>query len=303
MEKMLRGVSDILIDYGFSPDEHISWCWNIFLTITTCVNVFYLLAFVLRTSSKMIDSPGGFWNKIENSKKYLAAIYVIACGVRSIWPRMDGDRVCFHDHWISLVAIGRSLATVAELSYMAQLCLAVRGLTNSSTIPSVLLLANVISQSCCWYSVITQDQRGHVVEESIWMVSIAIVTNLSTKEVPLRKNKTSDASTFVKAIYISGPLYIIFMCSIDIPMYINRYIADEEKGVTYQSFYNGFIDTLHCKVISRANDYWIHEMPWMTLYFTFAVWSSLWLATSNIALVDKESNGNVDPKKNSKKLN
>lgn len=37
--------------------------------------------------------------------------------------------------------------------------------------------------------------------------------------------------------------------------------------------------------ISKSDKLWVEEMPWMTGYFTLAVWLSLWLAQANIPSV------------------
>ena len=112
-----------------------------------------------------------FWKFISKYHHILALIYVVACGIRSIWPRKDGARICFYDHWISIVFIGRTLATYAELAFCAQLCLALISMTGETDLANILFGSNIIAQSFCWYSVITCDQRDHIIEEIIWMLT------------------------------------------------------------------------------------------------------------------------------------
>ena len=50
----------------------------------------------------------------------LASIYVVGCGFRSILPRGDIRRIVLVDSWISSVMIGRTVATIAELTFVAQ---------------------------------------------------------------------------------------------------------------------------------------------------------------------------------------
>src|SRR5690348_3821737 len=50
----------------------------------------------------------------------LSAGYVLGCGFRSILPRADVQRIVLYDSWLSSVAVGRSVATVAELCFAAQ---------------------------------------------------------------------------------------------------------------------------------------------------------------------------------------
>ena len=44
------------------------------------------------------------------------AAYVFGCAFRSFLPRADVQRICLFDTWLSSAFIGRSVATVAEVS-------------------------------------------------------------------------------------------------------------------------------------------------------------------------------------------
>src|SRR5262249_7063837 len=50
----------------------------------------------------------------------LSAVFVLGCGFRSILPRADVQRMGLIDSWMSSVMVGRSVATIAELCFMAQ---------------------------------------------------------------------------------------------------------------------------------------------------------------------------------------
>ena len=56
----------------------------------------------------------------------LSAVYVLGCGFRSVLPMVDVPRICLHDTWISRIVVGRSIATVAELAFVAQWALLMR---------------------------------------------------------------------------------------------------------------------------------------------------------------------------------
>jgi hypothetical protein len=45
----------------------------------------------------------------------LCAAYVFGCAFRSVLPRADVQRICLFDTWLSSAAMGRSVATVAEV--------------------------------------------------------------------------------------------------------------------------------------------------------------------------------------------
>src|SRR6202789_3184669 len=50
----------------------------------------------------------------------LCTAYVFGCAFRSVLPRADVQRICLFDHWLSSVFVGRSVATVAEICFVAQ---------------------------------------------------------------------------------------------------------------------------------------------------------------------------------------
>ena len=278
-----------------AEDEYYSVLWNMLLSFASVVNGVLLIRYVLiphlwmskyLNFSKLPSVSHGcsrFWHSVYDYRYLLAAIYVFACGVRSWWPRHDSDRHCFVDYWMSYVFVGRSLATVAELAYCAQLCLIVISLTEDVTMATLLFLANICAQTCCWFTVLTQDQRGHSIEESIWTLSaVALCFKLLVNFNSNKYHLSSDAHSFLNSFAIAGPAYILFMCTIDIPMYVNRFHADTAANRQYLGLWEGVLDTLHCVTVSKKDSYWTAEMPWMSLYFTLAVWSSIWMASADI---------------------
>src|ERR1700760_2058459 len=50
----------------------------------------------------------------------LSAVYVLGCAFRSVLPVYDIPRLGLFDTWLSSVAVGRSVATIAELCFAAQ---------------------------------------------------------------------------------------------------------------------------------------------------------------------------------------
>src|SRR5262245_36308080 len=50
----------------------------------------------------------------------LSAVYVLGCAFRSALPVFDIPRLALFDTWWSSVIVGRSVATVAELCFVAQ---------------------------------------------------------------------------------------------------------------------------------------------------------------------------------------
>lgn len=271
-------------------NNEYSILWNNFLSITSVINILILIWFIILPRSKNTffsttkDKNSNHWTSwLYPKQHWLVGIFTIACAIRSIWPRQDGLRICFYDSPLSLVIIGRSLATIAELSFMAQICTLIAKITKTTKFADLWFNLNIVAQSCCWYSVITQDQRGHVIEESIWMLTILSMMILLGHYYYTTSNNLSKSSVIFTMVFIfAGLIYVAFMCKVDIPMYYNRFIEDTNNGKIYQSFSEGFNEIKTCVKISSDDSVWIEEMPWMTGYFTLAVWSSMIMSSVKI---------------------
>ena len=68
----------------------------------------------------------------------LSGIYVAVCAFRSFLPRIGLERVVLVDHWLSSIFLGRSLATVAEMAFTAQLAILLVALAPLSSEPALL---------------------------------------------------------------------------------------------------------------------------------------------------------------------
>lgn len=240
----------------------------------------------------------------STAMKILSAFYVIGCGFRTILPRIDVERICFIDSWLSCTFIGRCFATVAELSFMLQLCIALYRVAGDigkrSNISEYFIaliqgfsflafFANIGAQTFCWLGVTTTRQVWHVFEESIWAITVLLMTifclilyrYFNTIQFHSQEQKhAKDCRTYLLAAILGGPIYVIYMLTVDIPMYYNRFIADERRGAKYYTFLEGVQDAKSCKVVTQEFSAWKEDMSWITLYFSVAVWASIWLIRS-----------------------
>ena len=103
----------------------------------------------------------------------LCAAYVFGCAFRSFLPRADVQRICLFDTWLSSVMVGRSVATVAEVCFVAQWAIILHQLgtmTGADTTLNaawVIVPLIVIAECCSWYAVLTTNYRWNAVENSI----------------------------------------------------------------------------------------------------------------------------------------
>jgi len=208
----------------------------------------------------------------------LSTGYVLGCAYRSALPVFDVQRICLFDSWLSSVIVGRSVATVAELCFVTQwalLMLEISKLTSSKWARAAALAVVpliVVAETCSWYSVLTTSNIGHVIEESLWGVSAALlVTCLATMwlrcEARLRP--------ILLFLCLTGVAYVLFMFMVDVPMYWSRWVHDEASGHHYLSLAQGVLDASGRWVVSHQWHVWKSEVVWMTLYFSVAVWLSI----------------------------
>ncbi len=206
----------------------------------------------------------------------LCAAYVFGCAFRSFLPRADGQRICLFDTWLSSVVVGRSVATVAEISFAAQWAIILHQLgtmTGADTTLNaawVIVPLIVIAECFSWYAVLTTNYLGNAIENSIWAVAffgvgIGLCRLLPEFDGPVR---------VVLAIAIIGIAgYLAFLVTIDVPMYLSRWrVADGSKLLRPLE---GFRDVSTRWVVTHDFAEWKGEIAWMSLYFSAAVWASL----------------------------
>jgi hypothetical protein len=208
----------------------------------------------------------------------LSAVYVFGCAFRSAFPVFDVPRICLHNSWLSSVIVGRSVATVAELCFVAQWALMLHEASRASrsAVGRISSLAVVpliaLAEACSWYSVLTTSNLGHIVEESLWSLTAAMMVISMVVTWPRCRSTRHPA---LVACCIVGVVYVGFMLLVDVPMYWSRWIADESLGRHYMSIAQGVHDVANRWVVSHRWQDWKSEVIWMSLYFSVAVWLSI----------------------------
>jgi len=177
--------------------------------------------------------------------------------------------------------VGRGVATVAELCFIAQCALLLHqagSSKNNRFVVSVSLLlipVIVVAEFSSWYAILSTNYFGHVLENSIWTFSAVL---LLASLVALWSHSDRKHRHFLAAMMVFAIGYILFMISIDVPMYWSRWNEDLLAGVSYLSLGQGVLDASLPCVVDFSWDVWQQEIPWLTLYFTVAVWVSISLA-------------------------
>ena len=211
----------------------------------------------------------------------LAAIYVAGCGFRSVLPMVDVPRICLHDTWISRIAVGRTVATIAELAFAVQWALLLRevaaaggsglALQVSRAVVPLIVLAELFS----WCAVLTTNNLLHAIENSLWTLGAVLSAAALVSVRPLLDERGRQ---FAAAALACAAGYVAFMATTDVPMYLARWQADVVAGREYLQLHEGMRELIQRCVVTRDWDAWGQDVPWLSLYFTVAVWISIALA-------------------------
>jgi hypothetical protein len=239
---------------------------------------------------------------------FLAFIYTIVCAFRSFWLRKDVEQTCFFDSKISTTLIGRTLATIAEICYTLLIMTVLTNITkdiskltnekldNSLFALRIILPIIIIAEIFSWFGSISKYYLWNAAEETLWMtcgmivISVCLLLYSSLKKNPNLNPNFKSISSFLRVFVIATSIFVIFMIKTDIPMYYDKWKAsdknndnivslgefiDDFKNKNTKLTYQNFLDLNRCKRISKDFNVWVKEIPWLSAYFTFGVWSSI----------------------------
>src|SRR5262252_2275078 len=208
----------------------LAWWWGL-LTVVSGTNIAVWFLLYHRLGERLagqLDSTSGVELMLV-----LCAAYVFGCAFRSFLPRADVQRICLFDTWLSSVLIGRSVATVAEVCFAAQWAIVLRqlgGIAGSDATMSVawaIVPLILVAQCCSWYGVVTTNYLANAIENSIWAVAFFVVGIGVCRLLPEYDGLVRLA--LVVAI-VGIAIYLAFLITIDIPMYLNRWQAAVTDG-------------------------------------------------------------------------
>lgn len=261
--------------------EWLSWSdlvsvWWAFLVVVSVLNIALLLV-LYRCCCERTDGQQTSVLHME-PLVLLCAAYVLGCAFRSVLPRADVQRICLFDTWLSSVVIGRSVATVAELCFAAQWAIVLRYLARLSQSEAVrnvsraVLPVIVLAECCSWYAVITTNYLGNAIENSLWAVTFTLIAGAQLR---LLQEFRGIIRVAIGCAIIGIGAYVGFLLIVDVPMYAARWHADIMAGKELFGLVVGLQDVSTHWIATRDFLHWQDEIPWMSLYFSVGVWSSL----------------------------
>ena len=253
----------------------LAWWWG-FLTLVSGANIAAWFLLYREFQNSALGSTSGPAD--TQSMLVLCAAYVFGCAFRSVLPRADVQRICLFDTWLSSVAVGRSVATVAEVAFAAQWALILHqqgmatGADTTLNAAWVIVPLILIAECYSWYAVVTTNYLGNAIENSIWAVAFFIVGIGLCRLLP-EFDGLVRAFLVIAIIGIAG--YLAFLMTVDVPMYLSRWRADLAAGGKLLGPLEGLHDVSTRWVVTHDLAEWKDEIAWMSLYFSMAVWASL----------------------------
>src|SRR3981189_2850187 len=253
----------------------LAWWWGL-LTLVSGANI----AVWLLLYRQLHEQPTGSLGSTPGIELMvlLCAAYVFGCAFRSFLPRADVQRICLFDTWLSSVVVGRSVATVAEICFAAQLAIilhqlgTITGADTTLNAAWVIVPLILIAECFSWHAVLTTNYLGNAIENSIWAVAFFVVGVGLCRLLP----EFDGPVRVVLAIAIVGIAgYLAFLMTIDVPMYLTRWRAQVADGSKLLRPLGGLRDASTRWVVTHDLAEWKDEIAWMSLYFSAAVWASL----------------------------
>jgi hypothetical protein len=252
----------------------VVWWWAL-LTLVSGVNIAVWFGLYRTLQEPRTGGHGGASIELMLA---LCAAYVFGSAFRSFLPRADVQRICLFDTWLSSVMVGRTVATVAEVCFVVQWAIvlhqlgAITGADTTLNTAWVIVPLIVIAECFSWHAVLTRNYLSHAVENSIWAVAFFIVgvglcRLLSEFEGPVR------VVLVIAIVGIAG--YLTFLATVDVPMYLRRWRTEVASGSKLLRPLEGLRDVSVRWIVTHDMADWKDEIPWMSLYFSAAVWASL----------------------------
>lgn len=265
--------------------DWLSWSnpvalWWSFLILTSAANILCLAWLYARFRRAGVGRRAGAF--LVEPLVLLCTAYVLGCAFRSVLPRADVQRICLFDTWLSSVFVGRSVATLAELCFIVQWAIVLRalaGIANSDTARNAaktIVPLIVLAECCSWYAVITTNYLGNVLENSLWTVSFLLIA-VALGRLVHRFHGIVQLTIAAATVGIAG--YVVFMCVVDVPMYFVRWQTDLANHREFFGLFSGLHDVATRWTVTHDFKPWRQEIAWMSLYFSTAVWTSLFLAS------------------------
>lgn len=251
--------------------------WWLGLCTVSVINIGLLATFWIKHLKKS-PIPQRKAYVLQRRQLWLSTFFVLGCAFRSFLPRADVRRITLVDSWLSSILVGRTVATIAELCFVAQWAHLLETFARPAKLDRIVSFSKLIfptilmAEIFSWRGVVTTNNFWHFLEESIWG---ACEVGLTASALALRSRYQGPPKQFMSWMALCGAVYVTYMFSLDIPTYNSQRRIDQSNGKVYTGFQDGLRNlAFHWTKTHNPQD-WEGEFVWMVIYFSLAVWVSL----------------------------
>jgi len=253
------------------------FAWWLGLCTVSIINIGVLGWFWIAHRKKR-SSPNQRAYLQQRRQLELSTVFVLGCAFRSYLPRADVQRIALVDSCLSSILVGRTVATIAELSFVAQWAQMLESWARPAKLNEIVKFSRLIfpaislAEVFSWLGVLTTNNFWHVLEESIWGAS---EIGLTISALVMRRKYQGALQQFMGWMALCGAIYVAYMFTLDIPTYYSRWRRDQMDGKEYTGFEEGLRKlAFHWRLTYDPHD-WQGEYIWMMIYFSLGVWVSL----------------------------
>ena len=265
-------------DPPYSVEEGVAFVrlWWAFLSTMAVVNLLLLVRLYMATWYSR--------SRYTRVQRFLCTLFVVGCASRSFVVRGDVERLSLLDTLFAAVAIGRSIATVAEVSFATQWAVLLHHtLTKSGSrwrrMPLLLTPLGISAQCFSWYAALTTHYLFSAIEEAHWaVITIVILASFVALLLCPRCPLNTSVTRFCAIATAPVLAWFLFLVFVDVPTYARYWLRDEAAGKQYLSIEEGLEQITSWRVTWRYED-WEHAWKWMTPYFVCGSWISLLLVS------------------------
>mmetsp|Transcript_27268 Transcript_27268/g.86643 ORF Transcript_27268/g.86643 Transcript_27268/m.86643 type:complete len:316 (+) Transcript_27268:82-1029(+) len=283
----------------------LAWLWWGSLVGLAAVNA----ALFARAAGRAEPEGPEAARRYQRRMKWLAAPYAFQAVWRSVFPSEYPFRLAFFDTPLSSAMLARCMAAVGEVCFGAQLALATAWVTSDveqglkeeaaetgsdgagpltrlalqgvRAGAAMQLLFDVAGQVCACAGTITTNQLFFVWEAVLWSLFSAVgALNgcfLWHTCRSLGGRRRGSGQPFVVGLGVAGTAMCAYMCSSYLPACYSRWELDIAQQRLHPTFLEGLADALLRRVPTREWSAWKHDAGWLSGYFSFGIWSSLWM--------------------------
>jgi len=266
------------LNFHFFEEARFQY-WHPTLCVMSAINVLLLVFFLGRHQKFTI-------------LQLCCVVYTLVTSYRAVFPRDVLYKTCFVeiDHIMFSPIADRTLAAFAELCFSMQQVLWTKKIAHQLKtkfeVPGIENVAKNVfyviffAQILCFCGVFTSYPLFHALENSLWGICTGmIILDSSTFYYKLRPKLHTDVKWFLKFVICIGVAFIGFLATHDIPIWVS--LAFNTTEVTPPHI--GFENSLSCK-FTQAYDDWAHNIYWLLMYNSIAIWCSMYIAFFDLQL-------------------